>query len=586
MEKLPSELPIQQVCLEIKDAKKKYSFDLFEPPSVAFKNSIAFQQGVATGLSTYCAIQRKSTVDPFWVFGQLPKSAFSCETAGMLYGLGLVGHLSAFKSMDIYEILAQRHEETSAALLLGLAISKKGSAESALSQLIGVHIKDFLPTSSPDALQEIPLQVQIAALTSIGFLHLQSYDRRVSMVLLKELGRRGPLGPKSRVSYPPAYTASAGLALGLVNLGAGRHLDASGISMDQVEQLLVCVNSWADSDYMVPSCCLALLGMFVGSGDSYVADQIAIPDPADLRNPAVAPKPLHLFMRLLTKQLLSQANPFDISDLTATSDPYQNCYVAYIVAASCLAQGILHAGSQDTSRIPYLNAAYEFLESNFALPDNDTKSYMDHYNKSYLQFASDMITLAKCLVMSGSGDLSIFQALRANFLNGFEFSSTTAFWNHLALGLLTLGQGKFKVSAVGEAGGVDGLAVLAIVSTMFAGLNQPLLEDAFYFPHHWQFLWVLAVKPNFVEEAKLTLNHPEELFLEHTIDGDECDGSGEMERRYLETITNYSVSGLAPQQRELLKAFYCTFLPVFKPERCDMTVVHLLLSLDDTTHVN
>jgi hypothetical protein len=80
----------------------------------------------------------------------------------------------------------------------------------------------------------------------------------------------------------------------------------------------------------------------------------------------------------------------------------------------------------------------------------------------------------------------------------------------------------------------------------------------------------------------MTLAHPEELFLGHTAGDDESGDGLEMERRYLETITSYSVSQLAPQHRQLLKAFYCTFLPVFKPERCDMTVVHLLLSLDST----
>lgn len=101
------------------------------------------------------------------------------ELAGFLLGLGLTGHLNKFNDLIIHEHLNRDHEMTQLALILGLGIGKRGSMEADTLRIVSVYIEPLSPFSATlnggggccGATIEVPQNVRVAALMSIGFLY-------------------------------------------------------------------------------------------------------------------------------------------------------------------------------------------------------------------------------------------------------------------------------------------------------------------------------------------------------------------------------------------------------------------------------
>lgn len=148
----------------------------------------------------------------------------NAEVAGFLLGLGLTGHLNKFHDLVIHEHLNRDHEMTQLALVLGLGIGKRGSMEADTLRIISVYVESLSPASTcPNgggASIEVPQNVRVAALMSIGFLYQGSAHRYMTEVLLSEIDR--PPGPEmDNCVDRESYSLSAGLALGMVTLGQG-----------------------------------------------------------------------------------------------------------------------------------------------------------------------------------------------------------------------------------------------------------------------------------------------------------------------------------------------------------------------------
>lgn len=150
----------------------------------------------------------------------------NAEVAGFLLGLGITGHLNKFNDLVIHEHLNRDHEMTQLALVLGLGIGKRGSMEADTLRIISVYVESLSPASSSSingcggGSIEVPQNVRVAALMSIGFLYQGSAHRYMTEVLLDEIDR--PPGPEmDNCVDRESYSLSAGLALGLVTLGQG-----------------------------------------------------------------------------------------------------------------------------------------------------------------------------------------------------------------------------------------------------------------------------------------------------------------------------------------------------------------------------
>lgn len=124
------------------------------------------------------------------------------------------GHLTTLTVTDTCEYLIQGHEPTTIAILIGMAASKLGSADSLLSKTISLHLPALLPMQHWDI--EISPLVQTASLISLGLLHCGSGHRLMSEFLLAELSRRTS---SDRCESREAMLLAAAWSLGMVLLG-------------------------------------------------------------------------------------------------------------------------------------------------------------------------------------------------------------------------------------------------------------------------------------------------------------------------------------------------------------------------------
>ncbi|KAK3042882.1 hypothetical protein RJ639_001155 [Escallonia herrerae] len=205
-----------------------------------------FHNAVAAGLRL-APIQGK--MSRTWIMYNKPEEPNAIH-AGLLFALGLHGHLRVLTIADVYTYLQQvsdfnklvlssvlklEHESTTVGLMLGLAASYRGSMEPAISKSLYVHILARHPSSYPEF--ELPTLLQSAALMSLGLLYEGSAHPQTMQILLGEIGRRSG---GDNVLEREGYAVAAGFSLGLVALGRGE--DVLGSMDTLVDRLIQYVN--------------------------------------------------------------------------------------------------------------------------------------------------------------------------------------------------------------------------------------------------------------------------------------------------------------------------------------------------------
>ncbi len=212
---------IPELNLKGKSLSKKTTIDLSRleaPSNMTYWPS--FHNGVASGLTISPQARDLSNA---WIKSHLAKNfELTNEQAGFLYGMGLTGHLANFSMLNIHDALTRRHDLTNIAILLGLAASKMGSMDLNVTRLISMHIRAMMPPVEIEL--EIPYNIQISALLSLGLVYVKSANKHISYVLLKEIGRLpGNEIEKDLNSLDrEAYSLTAGLSLGLILLEKGK----------------------------------------------------------------------------------------------------------------------------------------------------------------------------------------------------------------------------------------------------------------------------------------------------------------------------------------------------------------------------
>lgn len=91
-----------------------------------------------------------------------------------------------------------------------------------VTRLISMHIKALMPPVEIEL--EIPYNIQIAALFSLGLVYVKSGNKHFSYVLLKEIGRLpgNDIDKDVHSLDREAYSLTAGFALGLILLEKGK----------------------------------------------------------------------------------------------------------------------------------------------------------------------------------------------------------------------------------------------------------------------------------------------------------------------------------------------------------------------------
>ncbi|KYQ96888.1 anaphase promoting complex subunit 1 [Tieghemostelium lacteum] len=171
-----------------------------------------FHNGVASGIRVS---SDQAEITNTWIIYNRP-SEFNPSYSGLLLSLGLQKKLSSLAFTKLFEYLAFGHQLTSVGLLLGISCTKMGSMEMSIAKVLSVHIPSLHPPMSIDL--DVPSMVQTASVMGIGLLYQGTSNRRMTEVLLMEIGRK-PTNDKP--FERDSYSLSAGLALGLVNLAKG-----------------------------------------------------------------------------------------------------------------------------------------------------------------------------------------------------------------------------------------------------------------------------------------------------------------------------------------------------------------------------
>ena len=190
-----------------------------------------FHNGVAAGLRVS---RETAEVNSTWMVYNKPAGQLTHEHAGFLMALGLQGHLAKLSVMNVYEYLSKGHVTTSIGLLLGLSASKRGSMDAQVAKMLCIHVPEMLPPTAAEL--DVAPAVQTAALLGIGLTFQGSAHRRMTEVLLEEIGRRrdDTLSAEAAAGASgydaderEGHALAAGMALGLVVLQLGE--DAPGV---------------------------------------------------------------------------------------------------------------------------------------------------------------------------------------------------------------------------------------------------------------------------------------------------------------------------------------------------------------------
>ena len=457
-----------------------------------------FHNGAAAGLSISKAA---NFIDTSWILYNKPPELTN-RHAGFLLALGLNGHLKTLAKWVAFKYLTPKHTMTSVGLLLGLAASYKGTADTLITRLLSVHVTCLLPPGAAE-LNLSPL-TQMTGLIGIGLLYHGSQHRRMSEVMISEIESQEP---EERAGDEPilrdeGYRLAAGMALGLINLGYGLSLHVLH-DMRVVERLLSIavgtknVNLVHVLDRATAGAVIAIAFIFMKTEDTSVARKVDIPDTQhqfDYVRPDV------FLLRTLARHLIMWNNMRPELSFFAESLPRQYGHRAdlknvkrlvtndlpffHVIAGMCFALALKYAGSQNVDARDML---ISYLDQFSRLSRMSAMNYDAKVTLNGIRNCLDILALSCATVMAGSGDVEVYRRLRA--LHGrtdkdIPYGSHLA--AHMAIGALFLSGGTATF-------GTSNLAVAALVMSLYPLFPTDVLDNRGHL-QALRHLWVLAAE--------------------------------------------------------------------------------------------
>ncbi|RNF16766.1 cyclosome subunit-like protein [Trypanosoma conorhini] len=198
-----------------------------------------------------CAKEEQS-ITQHWVLYQTRNITCLASRSGLILAAGLLGHLKVLQRTDIYSLLVSPQsafsgrEAVTIAVMLGLSCSLRGTCNSIVFNCLSMHVQSLTPATEDI---EVSLDVQTAALVSIGILYQQSPDAFLAEMLLVQMSR---LPSDEHFRDREGYALGAGFGLGLMFLGIG-----SAHGLPNVENRLLQFMNGARRE-AVPSACEGL----------------------------------------------------------------------------------------------------------------------------------------------------------------------------------------------------------------------------------------------------------------------------------------------------------------------------------------
>lgn len=448
-------------------------------------------------------------IDTSWIAFNKPNELTN-RHAGLLLALGLGGHLRSLAKWLSFKYLTPKHTMTSVGLLLGLSASYMGTMDSLITRMLSVHITRMLPSGAAE-LNVSPI-TQTAGLMGIGLLYYNTHHRRMSEVMLSEIeymeiedpdGGPDPLRDES-------YRLAAGFALGLINLGKGKHLNGL-LGMYLPERLLAMavgprpVNAVHVFDRATAGAIIAIALVYMKSGDKSIASKVDIPD-TEAQFEHVRPDMLmlramarHIIMwdgiiahgavagDLSSSWIQSSLPPcykYKLSNIEGNNRKYalDTLDVPFynILTGLAWALGLKYAGSSDTTARDEILAVVDFLYN----VSPDMFSYDAKLARSTVRRCIDVLVLATATVMAGSGDLTTFRYLRR--LHG-RIDEETPYGSHMAAHLAI---GALFMAGGTQTFGTNDLAIASLIIAFYPLFPTEVPDNRVHlqaFRHFWVF---------------------------------------------------------------------------------------------------
>lgn len=451
-----------------------------------------FHNGVSSGLS----INKDSNgISGSWIIFNKPNE-LNAQHAGFLLGIGLNGHLKRLEEWHIYNYLGPKHPLTSVGLLVGMAASLRGTMDNKLTKVLSVHAVALLPQGANDL--NVPVVVQTAGLIGIGLLYLETQHRRMSEILLAQV--TSSVFQNDTEIIHEGYRFSAGVSLGLVNLGKGE--DLSGLNDTHVvEKLLLLATSMKDYQpvqELDKSCCgsiLALAFIYLKTHNVSVAEKLRVPQSEQFLDYI---RPDLLLLRCLARNLI-------LWDEIGNTMSWVKGQVPSAVWAKHSSLKIL-----DSDQVSYLNLlggaclsiAIKYASSGDIVARDTILYFMSELNR-YTQLEptnydqrivlrcgynmQNLLALSVSIVMAGSGDLETLRYLRIMYHDAQSKSFGSYMAINMALGFLFLGDGQYAF-------GNSNFAIACLVISIYPIFPSQENENDIHL-QALRHLWALSIEP-------------------------------------------------------------------------------------------
>lgn len=457
-----------------------------------------FHNGAAAGLMIS---KEADFIDTSWILYNKPPELTN-RHAGLLLALGLNGHLKSLAKWVAFKYLTPKHTMTSVGLLLGLAASYRGTADTLITRLLSVHVTCLLPPGAAE-LNLSPL-TQMTGIMGIGLVYCNTQHRRMSEVMLSEVESQDveERSGDEPILRDEGYRLIAGMSLGLINLGHGTRLHSLH-DMRLVERLLAIavgtknVNLVHVLDRATAGAVLALAFVFMKTNDASIARKVDIPD---TMHQFEYVRPDIFLLRTLARHLIMWNKILPAEQFVQASLPQQHRHRAnlrsvkrlitndlpffHVVAGVCFAISLRYSGSQNHDARDLL---VDYLDQFLRLSRLPAHNYDAKVTLNGIRNCLDILALSCATVMAGSGDVVVFRRLRA--LHG-RTDKDTPYGSHLAahmaIGALFLGGGTATF-------GTSNLAIASLVIAFYPLFPNDILDNRGHL-QALRHLWVIAVE--------------------------------------------------------------------------------------------
>ncbi|TKR70749.1 hypothetical protein L596_022733 [Steinernema carpocapsae] len=494
-----------------------------------------FYNGVSHGLSLMGTEQ--GILDPMWLALCYAGVRDGVTGAGVLYSFGLSGHINLINVYTIHQWLAQGDSFLVMSIMLGKAISSRGTCDVNVHKIIITHLPFMLPPSVLE-LHIHPL-IQCAALFSFGMLFAETKHESITSQIINEMGK--PCGDKHPVEHRGAYYMVGGFAIGLINLGKGLKLRHAGTAnrgsivvrllqlmeggkrknvifpFDPYEQKSPAAHVYESDNVNIHvtglPATIAIGMIFLRTNCEYACNYIAIPNNmykiSKIRFDFLCARTMSRMLIMFDK--IPPTEDAIFSQLPkCVYDPVKACLnqrhdewikakdretactaFCYIVGGASIMLGLRYASTHDENIFKIFNKLLTYFVSGIRVPGSQLLVKTAGYPAATHCLNSILTGIALLMAGSGSVDaIRIFRNIRNVRPKLYEHKGnlihSTYQIAHMGLGMLFMGYGRYAF-------GNSNMDIAALLIATYPCVSSSVADNRVYL-QPLRFLWAIAAK--------------------------------------------------------------------------------------------